>query len=142
MNGQELFKAGKLNESVQALGAELRDNPADAKRRTFLFELLCFAGDYQRAEKQLDVLATDGRFAEMGALLYRAALHAERIRQGIFEKGNYPLTGPESDEPLSGTLNGKPFEFFPLPCQPAASGDPPCVIEVVGYFMDKCRKDL
>ncbi|HET9319706.1 MAG TPA: type VI secretion system accessory protein TagJ [Bryobacteraceae bacterium] len=112
MNGQELFKAGKLNESVQALGAELRDNPADAKRRTFLFELLCFAGDYQRAEKQLDVLATDGRAAEMGALLYRAALHAERIRQGIFEKGDYPLTAPESDEPISGTLNGKPFEFF------------------------------
>jgi type VI secretion system protein ImpE len=112
MNAQELFRAGKLAEAVQALGAELRDNPADAKRRTFLFELLCFAGDYQRAEKQLDVLASDGQTAEMGALLYRAALHAERIRQTIFEKQNYPLTDPESDTPASGTLNGKPFQFF------------------------------
>ena len=110
MNAQQLFQAGKLNEAVQALGAELRDNPADTKRRTFLFELLCFAGDYQRAEKQLDVLASDGGAAEMGALLYRAALHAERIRQGIFETKNYPLTDPESDAPLSGTLNGKPFQ--------------------------------
>jgi type VI secretion system protein ImpE len=110
MNAQQLFQAGKLNEAVQALGAELRDNPADTKRRTFLFELLCFAGDYQRAEKQLDVLASDGGAAEMGALLYRAALHAERIRQGIFETKNYPLTDPESDVPLSGTLNGKPFQ--------------------------------
>lgn len=110
MNAQGLFQAGKLNEAVQALGAELRDNPADARRRTFLFELLCFAGDYQRAEKQLDVLASDGSAAEMGALLYRAALHAERIRQAIFEKKNYPITAPESDVPLSGSLNGKPFQ--------------------------------
>ena len=112
MNAQGLFQAGKLEEAVQALGAELRDNPTDARRRTFLFELLCFAGDYQRAEKQLDVLASDGRAAEMGALLYRAALHAERIRQSIFEKKDYPLSGPEPDAPLSGTLNGKPFQFF------------------------------
>jgi type VI secretion system protein ImpE len=112
MNAQAQFQAGKLNEAVQTLGAELRDNPTDARRRTFLFELLCFAGDYTRAEKQLDVLAADGRAAEMGALLYRAALHAERIRQAIFEKQDYPLTEPESDAPLSGTLNGKPFEFF------------------------------
>ena len=112
MNAQGLFQAGKLGEAVQALSAELRDNPADARRRTFLFELLCFAGEYQRAEKQLDVLASDGRAAEMGAMLYRAALHAERIRQAIFEKKDYPVTGPESDAPLEGTLNGKPFQFF------------------------------
>jgi len=112
MNAQALFQAGKLHEAVQALGAELRDNPTDAKRRTFLFELLCFAGEYDRAEKQLDVLASDGRAAEMGALLYRAALHAERIRQSIFEKKNYPLTEPEPESPLTGTLNGQPFQFF------------------------------
>lgn len=112
MKAQELFQSGKLDEAVRALGAELRDNPADAKRRTFLFELLCFAGDYQRAEKQLDVLAADGQSAEMGALLYRAALHAEKIRQSIFEKKEYPITDPQSDTPLNGTLNGKPFEFF------------------------------
>ena len=112
MKAQELFQAGKLDEAVQALGAELRDNPADTKRRTFLFELLCFSGDYARAEKQLDVLASDGRQAEMGAMLYRAALHAERIRQTIFEKQDYPLTGPEPETSASGTINGKPFEFF------------------------------
>src|SRR5947209_18579118 len=110
MNAQQLFQAGKLNEAVQALAAELRDNPADVRRRTFLFELLCFTGDYLRAEKQLDVLASDGGAAEMGALLYRAALHAERIRQTIFDTKNYPLTSPESDVPLSGTLNGKRLE--------------------------------
>ena len=123
MNAQELFQAGKLDEAVQALGAELRDNPTDAKRRTFLFELLCFAGDYERAEKQLDVLASDGRAAEMGALLYRAALHAERIRQAIFEKQDYPLTGPESDAPLSGTIERQAVSSLsPTPIPASARG--------------------
>jgi type VI secretion system protein ImpE len=112
MKAQELFQAGKLDEAVQALGAELRENPADAKRRTFLFELLCFSGDFVRAEKQLDILGSEGRNAEMGAMLYRAALHAERIRQTIFEQKDYPASGPAPDAPEAGTINGKPFTFF------------------------------
>ena len=40
MNSRQLFDAGKLNAAIEALGAELRDNPTDAQRRTFLFELL------------------------------------------------------------------------------------------------------
>ena len=110
MKAQVLFQAGRLQEAVQALGAELRDNPADARRRTFLFELLCFAGDYQRAEKQLDVLAGDGNQAQLGALLYRAALHATRIREGIFEKGDYPAPPLPDGVQIAGTVNGKAFE--------------------------------
>ena len=53
MNPQELYQAGHLNEAIKALSAELRDSPTDSKRRTFLFELLCFAGEYERADKQL-----------------------------------------------------------------------------------------
>ena len=57
MNPQELYQAGRLSDAIKALSAELRDNPTDPRRRTFLFELLCFAGEYERADKQLEVLA-------------------------------------------------------------------------------------
>ncbi len=108
MNSRQLFDAGKLNAAIEALSAELRDNPADAQRRTFLFELLCFSGNFDRAEKQLDVLASNGPEAGMGALLYRSALHAERLRAEMFHNGSFPLdTAPTAE--LSGTLNGKPF---------------------------------
>jgi len=90
VNAQELFRAGRLDEAIELLGVELRSNPTDAQRRTFLFELLCFAGAHDRAEKQLDVLGRGDRQAEMGALLYRAALHADRTRQNMFLKGDYP----------------------------------------------------
>ncbi|MBZ5619979.1 MAG: virulence protein SciE type [Acidobacteriia bacterium] len=108
MTARELYQAGKLDEAVQALNAEIRDNPADSKRRTFLFELLCFAGKYERAEKQLDILSQGSMEAMTGAMLYRAALHAERTRNELFEKKDYPTTGSAVTEP-AGTLNGKPF---------------------------------
>ena len=111
-NANQLFQAGRLKEAVQTLSAELRNNPSDTKRRTFLFELLCFAGEYDRAEKQLDMLAEAGPNSEMGALLYRGALRAERTRQDLFQRREYPKPSGESSpggESISGTLNGKPF---------------------------------
>ncbi|HEY0785432.1 MAG TPA: type VI secretion system accessory protein TagJ [Acidobacteriaceae bacterium] len=108
MDAVALYKAGQLGPAIEALGAELRMQPADTKRRTFLFELLCFAGAYDRAEKQLDVLATSNKDAGAGALLYRAALHAQRIREELFTTGKLPM-GDASTQPLQGTINGEPF---------------------------------
>jgi type VI secretion system protein ImpE len=106
MNATELYRAGRLDEAIQALGAALRDDPADAQRRTFLFELLCFAGHYDRAEKQLDILADGGPEAEMGTLVYRGALNAERTRQEMFASGRLPEGGPPAHA-VAGSLNGR-----------------------------------
>ena len=111
MTAGPLFHAGKLDQAIQALGAELRDNPEDVQRRTFLFELLCFAGAYDRAEKHLDVLAQGNKDTQLGALLYAGALHAERTRTELFQKREYPKTAADA-APLTGTLNGRPFESF------------------------------
>jgi type VI secretion system protein ImpE len=91
MTVTELLQAGKLQQSIEALGEEVRNNPLDAKRRTFLFELLCFAGEYDRAEKHLSILADSSQSAGMGALLYRSALHAERTRQQMFAGCTFPM---------------------------------------------------
>ena len=108
MTAVELYREGRLDEAIQALGDALRKEPADAQRRVFLFELLCFAGQLDRAEKQLDVLARNGSDSQLGALLYRAALHAERTRQEMFATGAFPESGL-TPKPVSGKLNGQPF---------------------------------
>lgn len=112
MTAAELFRVGKLREAIEATGAELRRKPAETKLRTFLFELLCFAGEYDRAQKHLEVLASASADAAAGALLYHAALHAERQRQEMFEKGEYPGSPESGNVPasVSGTLNGNPFD--------------------------------
>jgi type VI secretion system protein ImpE len=109
MNSRELYAAGKLDEAVQALGAELRNDPTDIKRRTFLFELLCFTGEYDRAEKQLDILADSGKEAAMGTLLYRSALQGARTRRDMFEKKTFPLGSLADSRGSEGTLNGQAF---------------------------------
>lgn len=109
MGPKELFQAGKLEEAIAALGAEVRDNPTDVRRRTFLFELLCFQGEFDRAEKHLNLLADANKEAQMGAVLYFSALHAERTRHDLFLKKDYP-SAPVSGSARRGTLNGQPFE--------------------------------
>ncbi len=106
-SSQALYAAGQLGAAIEALGVELRNFPADAQRRTFLFELLTFAGDWSRAQKQLDVLAKNGHMAEAGTMLYRSAIEAERVREHMFDTGDFPTTAAPS--PVGGTLNGEPF---------------------------------
>jgi type VI secretion system protein ImpE len=112
-NAQELFRAGKLTETIKTLGAELRDNPGDTRRRTFLFELLCFAGEYERADRQLEVLAQGGPSTELGVLLYRSALYAQRQREDMFVRGEFPNALPDEGVPVTtrgGNLNGRTFQ--------------------------------
>jgi type VI secretion system protein ImpE len=95
-------------EAEKALSSYLRDHPADLSQRTFLFELLCFSGQYDRAEKQLGVLAKGKNETELAAVLYYSALHAERTRHELFRTQEFPKTPAASSPP--GTLNGKPFQ--------------------------------
>ena len=110
MNAKDLFNAGRVTEAIAALGAWLRDHPSDATQRTFLFELLCFAGQYDRAEKQLSVLSQGEKGAQLGATLYYAALHAERNRNELFRTETFPKS--EASPDLTGTINGKAFKSF------------------------------
>lgn len=107
MDALSLYRAGQLQPAIEALGGELRKQPLDTRRRTFLFELLCFAGEYDRAGKQLDILADASKEAAAGAMLYRSALHAERMRQEMFAKNELPLASAHPSSP--GQLNGAEF---------------------------------
>jgi type VI secretion system protein ImpE len=107
MNAKELFRAGKAEEAVKTLGGELRKDPTNVRNRTFLFELLCFMGELERAEKQLDILSDLSKEAGMGTLLYRSAVQAERLRREMFEKRTFPQTDAEPAD--KGLLNGAQF---------------------------------
>lgn len=90
MNAKELFDAGNLQAAIDELTQQVKANPRDVRSRTFLFELLCFAGDFQRAERQLDAVAqTSGDVkVELGIQVYRNVLKAEMARQAFFEGDN------------------------------------------------------
>ena len=87
---KELFEAGKLDEAIEGLLQEVKTNPNDAAKRTFLFELSCFAGDWERAERQLDVIGHQSAQAELGVMVYRANINAEKERRRVFTEGVTP----------------------------------------------------
>ena len=90
MTPRELLEEGRLAAAIEQLGQEVKAHPGDGRRRTFLFELLCFAGDYDRAERQLDVIGHQSESAEIGVDIYRKILTAERARMRLFTEGAMP----------------------------------------------------
>ncbi len=109
MEAERLYKEGKLGEAISSLQEELRQNPQDVARRTFLFELLLFRGDFQRARKQLDVLENIDPASYLGTAYHKQLLTAEEKRQDMFRRGDLPEI--EEDElPVSGTVNGTSFQ--------------------------------
>lgn len=90
MTATELFKAGKLQEAVAAQTQEVKAKPADQARRLFLFELLAFAGDLDRAEKQIDAINYGEMERDAAVQSYRNLLEAERARRNLFAQGIAP----------------------------------------------------
>jgi type VI secretion system protein ImpE len=80
----ELFKDGHLADALAAQTAEVKAHPTDHARRLFLFELLCFSGDLDRAGKHLDALPLEDPELLAAAGQYRNALAADRARRGLF----------------------------------------------------------
>jgi type VI secretion system protein ImpE len=90
MDAKQAYDAGDLKAAIEAQTQAVKSKPTDAGARTGLFELLCFAGEWDRAQKQLDMLGTAGSNAAWGASVYQNLVIAERKRQKVFRDGIAP----------------------------------------------------
>ncbi len=90
MTADELFRAGNLRGAIDAQIAKVKAQPANNPARFFLFELFFFAGELDRARKQLDVLRYEDpqHLAAIGQ--YRQALDAEIKRRAVFAGTEQP----------------------------------------------------
>ena len=89
-HARELFDAGELDQAIEELLRDVKANPSEIDKRTFLFELSCFAGEWTRAERQLDVIGHQSTQAELGVMIYRANIKAEQERRRLFSEGIQP----------------------------------------------------
>jgi type VI secretion system protein ImpE len=87
---KELLDAGRLDAALEAQTQEVKANPADPTRRIFLFELLCFAGQWDRAEKQIDVLGSESAESALAVGVYKANVAEEKQRVRLFREGAAP----------------------------------------------------
>lgn len=90
MNAKELYEAGRLDEAVAAALADVKRSPTDVAKRCLLAELLCFAGDLERADKQLDAIGLQDPEVVMSINMFRHVLRGEMSRREFFEQGSLP----------------------------------------------------
>lgn len=90
MTAVELYQAGQLNEAITAQTAAVKAKPADPALRSFLAELLCFNGDLERADKQLDAAGGLDPTIAVGAQQFRQLIRAETARQQFYSSGRVP----------------------------------------------------
>src|SRR5215213_450927 len=85
-----LLESGNLSGAIEAALAFVKSNPTDPSARIFLFELSIFAGDWERAKRQLDVIGHQDTTAMIGSKIYEQCLLAEGKRADFFAKGTKP----------------------------------------------------
>ncbi|MEM9432114.1 MAG: type VI secretion system accessory protein TagJ [Pseudomonadota bacterium] len=97
MTAEERLKAGDIDGALQALQAGVRANPADAKLRIFLFQLLSVLGDWKRAITQLKVSAEMDPMATPMAQTYREGIICEVYREKVFAGEKSPVIFGEGE---------------------------------------------
>lgn len=90
MSASEHFEAGQLDEAIAAAIAEVKAKPTDIAARCFLAELSCFAGEFDRTDRQLDTLSTQDPEAAAGVAEFRQLVRAAIAREECFTQGRVP----------------------------------------------------
>jgi type VI secretion system protein ImpE len=90
MTASDLYKAGKLADAIAAQIQEVKAKAGDQSRRLFLFELAAFAGDLDRAARQIEAVRYTETEREVATVGYRKLLDAERLRRRLFSESLTP----------------------------------------------------
>src|SRR5271163_1815987 len=84
MDARELLRSGDPRSALEQLKQEVRKAPRDVRLRTFLFQLFCLFGEWDRAVTQLTAAAELDPLALPMAQAYRAAIRCEMLRAKVF----------------------------------------------------------
>src|SRR5687767_13575717 len=93
-----LLRAGRLDDALRLIQAEVRDNPQRFETRLLLFGLECVLGRWEKALAQLETIATlDPQWA-MPAFQFRGLIECEARRAEAFQGQSKPIILGEPSE--------------------------------------------
>ncbi len=114
MSAEQSLQQGQLDRALSELQQQVRQRPADAKLRVFLFQLLAVLGQWERALNQLNVAGELDSSTLPMVQTYREALQCEQLRAQVFSGQRSPLVFGEPEQWLALLIQAQ---------QPFASGD-------------------
>lgn len=91
MSAEALVREGRLQEALKALTERVRAEPAQARHRVFLFQLLCVLGQWGRALNQLNVAGEMDSANLLMVNTYRPLLQCEALRAQVFAGSHTPV---------------------------------------------------
>ena len=102
MSPTEALQSGDVRQALDLIKAEVRRAPRDARLRTFLFQLFCIMGEWDRALTQLAVAGELDVAAEAMVKTYQVLIRCEVLRGKVFAGQRTP------------TVIGDPGTWLPL----------------------------
>lgn len=90
LTAKEHLEAGQLQNAILAMNDEVKKKPTDMQLRSFLAELLCAAGQFDRADLQLEIVLQQDPKAALGVALVRQLIRAETARRDFHLAGRPP----------------------------------------------------
>ncbi len=96
INAKELIKVGKLSEARKQLIDEIKVSPSDMSKRTLLFQVLAFCGEWDKADRHLDVIALQDASVETGVQVYKNLILAEKERLEVLKRNQLPSFLPKA----------------------------------------------
>jgi type VI secretion system protein ImpE len=91
MPAEQSLREGRVRDALAELQAQVRKEPANAKYRIFLFQLLAVLGQWERALNQLNVLGEMDASSLPMVQTYREAIRCELLRADVFASRRSPL---------------------------------------------------
>ena len=96
MEVKELIRAGRLSEARKLLTEEVKKLPGDLGRRTLLFQVLAFSGEWAKAQSHLEIIANQDRKKETGVQVFKNLVGAEKQRGEVLKLKQRPSFLPGS----------------------------------------------
>lgn len=101
-DAREALRLGDVEGALASLKQEVRKSPRDPRLRTFLFQLFCVTGEWDRALTQLTAASELDALALPMNQAYKACIRCEMLRESVFRGER------------SATVLGNPGEWVPL----------------------------
>jgi type VI secretion system protein ImpE len=98
MNAKALILDGQINAARAMLVDRIKQKPADTQARSTLFQAMLLCGEWDKAQRQLDIVATQQTSAEMNLSVYQNLIQAEKERLAVANMEQRPTFFPEVPE--------------------------------------------
>ena len=102
MDARAALQGGDVRLALDLLKSDVRRSPRDARLRTFLFQVFCITGEWERALTQLSVAGELDSSADSMVRTYEVLIRCEVLRAKVFAGQRTP------------TVLGEPGEWVPL----------------------------